>query len=67
MLTQAQAQEFSYRIGNEWHAGLDIEYDGVDIGDAIAYDVMRVLGVIFLRHIDRSKGDGRSEDTTAAS
>ena len=64
MMTQQQAQEFSYQIGSTWYENVILDYSDVNLGDAIAYEVMRVLGVIFMRHIEKGKGDGRSESGT---
>ena len=46
------------RIAHEWYAGLGLEYAGVDLGDCITYDVLRVIG----RLLVRDKNTGVSED-----
>ena len=61
-MSQAQAQEFNYRIAHEWHIDVDMECAGVDLGDALTYDAMRVVGTILKRHIGEGEGDGRTNE-----
>jgi len=64
MLTQQQqqAQETSYRLAHEWYQGIDLDCSGVHLGQAMTYEIMRIAGVIFRRHMERGKGDGRTEE-----
>lgn len=41
----------NWRIAHEWAADLEIEYAGVDFGEVMAYDVLRVLGRLWRRHL----------------
>jgi hypothetical protein len=61
MREQQQAQEMIVQMTSTWHDGIDLEFCGVNMGDAIAYDVNRVLGRVYLSHIrERTNGNGRS-------
>lgn len=42
------------RIAHEWYEGLGLEYAGVDLGDGMTYDVLRVIGRLLVR--DRNNG-----------
>ena len=42
------------RIAHEWYTGLALEYAGVDLGDVMTYDVLRVIGRLLVR--DRNTG-----------
>ena len=58
MTTKAQVNEAVYRMAGEWFVGLDLTIEGVELGDVMKYDVLRVSGRLLERE---QKGDGRSE------
>lgn len=50
-----------YQIANEWHLDTGLTIFGIDLGDAITYDVLRVAGRLVKQHQERKteNGDGR--------
>ena len=49
---KAQAEEANWRMAHEWHAGLALILSGVDLADALTYDVLRVGGGIWKKYMD---------------
>lgn len=63
-MTQAQMQAANWRAAHEWHAGLGLEYAGVNLGDCLTYSVLTVLGRIALDHLARTQA-AEQEPTNA--
>jgi len=58
-MTQREAQESSYRIATQWYVEHDVTCGDVSLGDVMEYDVLRVVGALFLNEI---RGDGRDQE-----
>ena len=43
----------NWQLAHEWHAGLGLVYKGVDLGDSLTYEVLRVLGAVWKNELDR--------------
>lgn len=44
MSNKALAEDANWRLAHEWHDGLGLIMAGVDLGDALTYEVLRILG-----------------------
>ncbi len=44
MDSKALAEDANWRIAHEWHEGLGLLMEGVDLGDVLTYEVLRILG-----------------------
>lgn len=44
MTAKAMASQGVYKFARTWWHGLGLEFDGVNLGDPIEYDLLRVLG-----------------------
>lgn len=53
MMTDEQIQQ----IAREWAEGIDLTVCGVDLRDVIAYDVMRIVGLIAVKEKMGKKED----------
>lgn len=49
---KAMAEESMWDFAHGWHAGLGLTSHGVDLGDALEYDLLRVLGNVWKQHLD---------------
>jgi hypothetical protein len=50
-MTKEQLEAATQRIAHEWYKGLGIEFAGVELGDCLAYDLLTVLGRIWLQEL----------------
>jgi hypothetical protein len=57
-MTQLEVQEILYQTAGAWFDGLGLTIDGVDLGDVMKYDVLRISGKL----IERGNGDGRTDE-----
>ena len=54
-MTKEEGQAINWKIANEWHVGLGLEYAGVPLGDLMMYDLLRVVGNQILIHIQKQE------------
>lgn len=47
-MSKEEIENATQRIAREWFAGLGLEYAGVKLGDCMVYDLLTVLGRIWL-------------------
>ena len=66
MTLKQQAEDANWKFAHEWHAGIDLTLGGVNLADALTYDVLRVIGAVWKNFIDeeKAKGDGATADTS---
>lgn len=51
------AEAANWRAAHEWHAGLDLTYAGVDLGECMTYGVLTVIGRQWKQLLDGEKDD----------
>jgi len=47
MPNKQHTEEANWQMAHGWHAGLGLDYAGVNLGDALTYDALMVLGRIW--------------------
>jgi len=50
-MIKKQLEAATQRIAREWYKDLGIEYAGVELGDCMAYDLLTVLGRVWLQEL----------------
>jgi hypothetical protein len=45
------ANQKNWEIAHQWYSGVQMVYEGVNIGEAMTYDVLRVLGRQWQNHL----------------
>ena len=51
-MTKDEAEVSNWKIAHEWYDGLDLTFADVPLGDALAYDVLRIIGGLWKRVLD---------------
>lgn len=51
----AMAEKANWHVTHSWGDGLDLVYKNVPMPDAMAYDLMRLLGQFWLGHLAKAK------------
>ena len=52
-MNKDEIESQNWQLAHEWHAGLGMVYKGVDLGDCLTYEVLRVLGAVWKNELDR--------------
>lgn len=52
---RATVDERNYKLAHTWYEGLGLEYAGVNLGDCMVYDVMRVLGQLHREEVQKAE------------
>ena len=47
-------QAAQWAIAHEWHSGLGLEYAGVDLGEALTYTLLTVVGRLLKRDTENA-------------
>ena len=45
---KAMAEQANWKFAHEWYTGLDLTVEGVPLADAIEYDLLALLGRVYL-------------------
>lgn len=56
-MDKTQSEAAMWQVAHEWHAGLDLVYAGVALGDVSAYSVLSVVGRLQLQHLAGLEAD----------
>lgn len=59
---KAMAEESMLSFANGWHADLGLDLHGVALGDALQYDIQRVLGNVWKRHLDEQAAAAAAQE-----
>ena len=49
---KAMAEENLWQFAHGWYVGLGLELHGVSLGDALQYDLQRIVGNVWKQHLD---------------
>ena len=60
------AERANWSLAHTWHVGMGLQHAGVDLGDAMTYSVLMVLGRVWLAHIQRIGEEWQKKQLTAA-
>ncbi len=58
--TKAMAEQSMWQFAHTWHKDLGLTLHGVDLGDSLEYDVLRVLGGVWKQHLDAAAAAAES-------
>lgn len=47
-----QAEASMWQFAHEWHQGLALEHQGIALGDALTYDLLRIQGAQWKQYLD---------------
>ena len=63
MILKQQAEDANWKFAHEWHAGIDLMLGGVDLADALTYDILRIIGAVWKNYLDeQEKSNGPATD-----
>ncbi len=63
---KAIAEQRNWQAAHEWHHGLALIQHGVDIGECMTYDVLRVLGRLTQEEIQQEAKNGERQTDPVA-
>ena len=64
MSIKDEAELSNHAIAREWWPGLGLELSGVQLGDDLEYDILRVAGSIWKRYLDEMAAQADSVTET---